>query len=312
MLITYGPRSTEHGGLSVAPCFVFLCFRVVSWLACAPKAPPAVVGAPKHPDFVFPAVPDGTKPEQASRIDRGWKYLQLDDHRNAEREFAAALKQQPSFHPAETAMAYLALARGNETRRRDPVRSRAARGRRLCPGARRQGAGDARARSRRGRAGELRGGAREGPVAHRPAQPRRRVEVPRDPGLAGAREGGRGCASMGRGRVDLPAGDRGVAGVGISLSRPGRGRAARGAIRECARALPESRGDRPRRCALARGDCGDPREPGRRGRRAGGLRAGPRHRSGRGPGGGRCRACAPPPLLPSSRRSIARFRPVPR
>ena len=83
-------------------------------MGCAPKAPPAVVDAPKHPDFLFPAVPDGTKPEQVSRIDRGWKYLQLDDHRNAEREFAAALKQQPSFHPAETAMAYLALARGNE------------------------------------------------------------------------------------------------------------------------------------------------------------------------------------------------------
>ena len=73
-----------------------------------------MVGAPKHPDFVFPAVPEGPEPELASRIDRGWQYLQLDDHRNAEREFAAALKQQPSFHPAETGMAYLALARGNE------------------------------------------------------------------------------------------------------------------------------------------------------------------------------------------------------
>ena len=92
-------------------CF---CVSVFVLAGCAPKAPPAVVGAPKHPDFVFPAVPDGTKPEQATRIDRGWQYLQLDDHRNAEREFAAALKQQPSFHPAETAMAYLAFARGNE------------------------------------------------------------------------------------------------------------------------------------------------------------------------------------------------------
>ena len=73
-----------------------------------------MAGAPKHPDFVFPAVPEGTNPEQASRIDRGWKYLQLDDQRNAEREFSAALKQQPSFHPAETAMAYLLMARGNE------------------------------------------------------------------------------------------------------------------------------------------------------------------------------------------------------
>ena len=82
--------------------------------ACAPKAPPAVVGAPKHPDFMFPVVPPEAAPAQAARIDRGWTYLQLDDYRNAEREFAAALKQQPSFHPAETAMAYVSLARGNE------------------------------------------------------------------------------------------------------------------------------------------------------------------------------------------------------
>ena len=53
-------------------------------------------------------------PAQASRVDRGWTYLQLDDFRNAEREFATALKQQPSFHPAETGLAYVALARGNE------------------------------------------------------------------------------------------------------------------------------------------------------------------------------------------------------
>ena len=51
---------------------------------------------------------------QIQRISRGWQYLQLDDFRNAERELGAALKQQPSFHPAETAMAYLSLARGDE------------------------------------------------------------------------------------------------------------------------------------------------------------------------------------------------------
>jgi tetratricopeptide (TPR) repeat protein len=82
--------------------------------ACAPKAPPVVAGAPKHPDFVFPTLPEGTTAAQASRIERGWQYLQLDDHRNAEREFAEALNQQPAFAPAETAMAYLAMARGNE------------------------------------------------------------------------------------------------------------------------------------------------------------------------------------------------------
>ncbi len=81
--------------------------------ACGPKAPPAMVGPPKHPDFVFPVVPPDAEPAQASRVDRGWTYLQLDDFRNADREFATALKQQPSFHPAETGLAYVALARGN-------------------------------------------------------------------------------------------------------------------------------------------------------------------------------------------------------
>lgn len=110
-----GTETRKHGKpiwfVAVLQCF---CVSVLVLAGCAPKAPPAAVGAPKHPDFVFPAVPQGTRPELASRIDRGWQYLQLDDHRNAEREFAAALKQQPSFHPAETGMAYLALARGNE------------------------------------------------------------------------------------------------------------------------------------------------------------------------------------------------------
>lgn len=90
------------------------CCALVLIDACAPKAAPAVAGAPKHSDYVFPASPEGTPPALAARIDRGWQYLQLDDHRNAEKEFAAALKQQPSFYPAETAMAYLSMARRNE------------------------------------------------------------------------------------------------------------------------------------------------------------------------------------------------------
>lgn len=96
---------------------VFLCFGV-SVLAlitgCAPKAPPVVAGAPKHTEFMFPAAPEGTPPALAGRLDRGWQYLQFDDFRNAEREFTAALKERPAFPPVETAMAYLAMARGNE------------------------------------------------------------------------------------------------------------------------------------------------------------------------------------------------------
>lgn len=91
-------------------CALMLVFAV----SCAPKAPPALAGAPKHPDFMFPAAPEGTLPAQAGRLDRGWQYLQLDDLRNAEREFAAALKQQAGFYPADAAGAYVALARGNE------------------------------------------------------------------------------------------------------------------------------------------------------------------------------------------------------
>ncbi|MDO8679807.1 MAG: tetratricopeptide repeat protein [Acidobacteriota bacterium] len=63
---------------------------------------------------MFPTAPDGTPPALAGNLDRGWQYLQLDDVRNAEREFLAALKVQPAFHPIETAMGYLAMARGNE------------------------------------------------------------------------------------------------------------------------------------------------------------------------------------------------------
>jgi tetratricopeptide (TPR) repeat protein len=82
--------------------------------SCAPKTPPAMAGSPRHPDFMFPAAPPGAPAALVERLDRGWQYLQFDDFRNAEREFAAALKQQPSSHAAETAMAYLSMARSNE------------------------------------------------------------------------------------------------------------------------------------------------------------------------------------------------------
>jgi tetratricopeptide (TPR) repeat protein len=90
----------------------FVALMVVA--ACAPKAPPVLTGSPKHPEFAFPAAPQGTEAAQVARIDRGWQYLQLDDLRNAEREFSAALKQQPALISGDTAMGYLALARGNE------------------------------------------------------------------------------------------------------------------------------------------------------------------------------------------------------
>jgi tetratricopeptide (TPR) repeat protein len=60
---------------------------------------------PRYPEFVYPAVPDGTDAIQVTRIERGWRYPGT-----AEQEFAAALQVQPSFHPAETGLGYVELA----------------------------------------------------------------------------------------------------------------------------------------------------------------------------------------------------------
>ncbi len=183
-----------------APCFRGSCASVLRSLsACAPKAPPAVAGAPKHPDFVFPVAPEGTLPALTARIDRGWAYLQLDDHRNAEREFAAALKQQPSFHPAETAMAYLSVARGNEkeaaTRFERALQADTAyvpaligRGRVLLELDR-----DAEALA------SFEAALAKDPSLHRTSQPRRCAAVPRGAGSAGQGQGGDRCAPLGRG-----------------------------------------------------------------------------------------------------------------
>lgn len=74
---------------------------------------PPEPAAPRYPDFRYPAIPQGTDSIQATRIERGWRYLQSDNERGAEREFEAALKLQPSFHPAETGLGYVHLARRN-------------------------------------------------------------------------------------------------------------------------------------------------------------------------------------------------------
>jgi len=82
--------------------------------ACATRdpavLPPAPV-TPRYPDFHYPTVPRDADSIQATRIERGWRYLQADNQRNAEREFEGALKLQPSFHPAATGLGYLELAR---------------------------------------------------------------------------------------------------------------------------------------------------------------------------------------------------------
>jgi Tfp pilus assembly protein PilF len=87
--------------------------------ACAARTPPTVVGAGKYPEFVFPVVPPPlANAPGAQRIQRGWSFLQVDNLRNAEREFEAALKQTPALYPAQTATGYVELARRNYDRAR--------------------------------------------------------------------------------------------------------------------------------------------------------------------------------------------------
>jgi len=92
--------------------FALLVF-LATLAACAPKPIPApvVFGPPKFPEFIVPAVPAslaGT-PAAASQ-DRGWRFLQAGDFKNAEREFGTALKATPAFYPAENGLGYTELA----------------------------------------------------------------------------------------------------------------------------------------------------------------------------------------------------------
>lgn len=84
---------------------------------CAAKAPvmPPAPSTPKHPEYRYPTVPPAADAAQTTRIERGWRLLQADNLRAAEREFESALKLQPAFHPAQTGMGYLGLARNEAT-----------------------------------------------------------------------------------------------------------------------------------------------------------------------------------------------------
>ena len=81
--------------------------------ACAAKVPPVPVAtSPHYPDFVFPPVPPPLAGDAAAagRHERGWRFLQANDLRNAEREFTAALKRNVRFFPADAGLGYVSLA----------------------------------------------------------------------------------------------------------------------------------------------------------------------------------------------------------
>jgi tetratricopeptide (TPR) repeat protein len=82
-------------------------------ISCAPKAlPPAVVTAPRFPEFLFPAAPEGlASVETLERHETGWRWLQAGDLRAADRSFTASLKLTPGFYPADAGLGYAALAR---------------------------------------------------------------------------------------------------------------------------------------------------------------------------------------------------------
>jgi tetratricopeptide (TPR) repeat protein len=72
-----------------------------------PPPPPAT---PLHPEFLYPIVPENTPAPQATLIESGWRFLQSNNFRNAERAFQDVLRRQPQFHPAETGLGYVELA----------------------------------------------------------------------------------------------------------------------------------------------------------------------------------------------------------
>jgi len=83
--------------------------------ACAKVTPPVPgIITPRFPDFVAPTVPpDAAGTPAALGVDHGWKFMQANDLKNAEREVRASLKLSPGFYPAESAYGYIELQKKN-------------------------------------------------------------------------------------------------------------------------------------------------------------------------------------------------------
>lgn len=89
-----------------------LLAMLIALSACAKKeAPVTTPGAPKFPEFVFPTVSPVPSEAMLTRHEQAWQKLQFGDLKNAEREFQILLKASEDFHPAETGLGYVALAR---------------------------------------------------------------------------------------------------------------------------------------------------------------------------------------------------------
>jgi tetratricopeptide (TPR) repeat protein len=87
---------------------------------CAARTPPPLPAALRYAEFLYPVVPAALKQTPgADRVDAGWRYLQNDDLRSAEQEFAAALKRTPALYPAQAGTGYVLLARRDYARAAD-------------------------------------------------------------------------------------------------------------------------------------------------------------------------------------------------
>lgn len=81
---------------------------------CAPKTvAPAAPGAPRHPEFVYPAAAEAIPEALREAHEAAWQTLQAGDTRGAERRFAAMVKGDPAFYPAHAGLGYVAMARDN-------------------------------------------------------------------------------------------------------------------------------------------------------------------------------------------------------
>ena len=102
----------QHSSCRRAACRLgILCFVVALIAACATRVPPPMPTTLAYPEFPYPQVPASlaTSPG-ASRIDVGWRYLQVNDLKNADLEFGVALKLGPRLYPARTGQGFVALA----------------------------------------------------------------------------------------------------------------------------------------------------------------------------------------------------------
>ena len=103
----FGWRWHSIGALLVAVALVAGC--------ATRRATPPTSTTLAHPEFVYPQVPAAlaTAPG-ASRVDVGWRYLQVNDLKNADLEFGVALKLGPKLYPASAGHGDVALARRDD------------------------------------------------------------------------------------------------------------------------------------------------------------------------------------------------------